>query len=377
MRITHNQAAEMSVQFPNATHFAFNPAIIEVTSTAMPTTPVAVTALVTVAIKGGEYTEQREFTNANGASCIFDIRRYLQLAFARTNFSRLSYGADIFASPLTESVRVSLSVVIDGTTYPLLTNETISALWGAIDARESTGGTMRRKWFVGYPFTLDIFAQQGEAFDVSSDRELAKIVFYPQGTAPTGPDNFRRCLLDVGRVFEPDPTTRSLLVVMPHTLIIKNGVQGIGLAEYIIDIERCAKGVYVRWIDRQGRYCYYLLRDLGAAASVTSAGSWEHNDMTAADRYIDNVNIGTPTRQQLRLRTTRSLGARLVDADTFALLLTLAASPVVDVFDGYDPTGAPLWHRVNIVASNYEESKRHLQDFTLTIEEPAKDSQIL
>lgn len=38
---------------------------------------------------------------------------------------------------------------------------------------------------------------------------------------------------------------------------------------YTLTIDRCTMGVYLRWIDHQGRYCYYLFRDQGTAAAVS------------------------------------------------------------------------------------------------------------
>ena len=64
--------------------------------------------------------------------------------------------------------------------------------------------------------------------------------------------------------------------------------------------------------------------------------------MNVPTAYIDGVNIETSVRQSLSRKKTRSLGAKLVDSETYDFLLTLAQSVVVDVFDGYDANDAPL-----------------------------------
>jgi hypothetical protein len=77
-----------------------------------------------------------------------------------------------------------------------------------------------------------------------------------------------------------------------------------------------------------------------------------------------------------------SLGAKLVDAETYDYLLTLVSSPIVEVLanaEEYvnDSTTTPLWERVSIVAGSYARTGEPLQDFEFTIARRAHNSQML
>jgi hypothetical protein len=77
-----------------------------------------------------------------------------------------------------------------------------------------------------------------------------------------------------------------------------------------------------------------------------------------------------------------SLGAKLVDAETFDFLLTLTHSPVVEVLANAsdyveDPTTTPLWERVSVVGGSYARTGAPLQDFAVSIVRNAQTSQML
>lgn len=360
-----------SVEYPNATHFAFVPAIIKVTGVPAIRNGLGVT--VYAPATGKDYHEDREPYNGSG---YFDIRRYLQMLFCDVEHSRIDYDRTFADSPLMREARVTVSWYRVNLQQALITFS-VSAIWGAISARESSGGIMRRKWFVRYPFTVDVYAKNGTSFDVQIDGKQSDILFYNHEADATGATPYHRYLLNPAKVIDPSMVARSVHIAVPHSLVLKNDVESVGLVAYTLDIDRSTSGVYLRWIDRQGRYCYYLFKEIGRAATVAAVSTWEYNDMAVPTAYVDGVNIESPTRQHLTQKTTRSLGAKLVDSETFDFLLTLVRSVVVDVFDGYNADDAPQWHRVNVIPGSYEKSSKRYQDFIFSIEEPAQSAQML
>lgn len=360
------------MHYPNATHFAFIPAIVRFTLT----TSSNITGFrLIITSNNGEINIKDERAVFNG-QCTFDIQRALQMLFAEAEHSRIGYGEAFTDSPLKATAQVAVYTLAASvmTTY---TTFSIDTIWGAISARESSGGIMRRKWFVRYPFTVDVFAKNGTSFDVLIDGKQSDIIFYNHNEDAEGATPYHRYLLNPARVIDPSTVARSVHIAVPHSLVLKNDEEVVGMVGYTLDIDRSANGVYLRWIDQQGRYCYYLFKEIGSASTVSASSTWERNDMNVPTAYIDGMNIETSVRQSLSRKKTRSLGAKLVDSETYDFLLTLAQSVVVDIFDGYDANDAPLWHRVNIVAGSYEKTTKHYQDFIFSIEEPAQSAQTL
>lgn len=362
---------ETVVKYPNATHFAFVPAIFKITK--IPTEYDRLEMILTDRQTQNSYNEEREPLNG---TAYFDIQRYLQLLFSDVVHEVLDYSKDFIDSPLKKAASVTIYWYRNGNQYYLGTFG-IDAIWGAISARESSGGIMRRKWFVRYPFTVDVFAKNGTSFDVQVDGKWSDIMFYNHNEDATGATPYHRYLLNPAKVIDTSTVARTVHIAVPHSLILKNDEEAVGLVAYTLDIDRSTNGVYLRWIDRQGRYCYYLFKEIGGTTKVSAALTWECRDTDVPAAYENNVNIETSTRQYLKQASTRSLGAKLVDSETYDFLLTLVRSVVVDVFDGYNGDDAPQWHRVNIVPGSYERTTKHLQDFIFSIEEPAQNAQTM
>ena len=80
-------------------------------------------------------------------------------------------------------------------------------------------------------------------------------------------------------MIDPSTVARSVHIAVPHSLVLKNDEEAVGMVGYTLDIDRSANGVYLRWIDQQGRYCYYLFKEIGSASTVSTSSTWERNDM--------------------------------------------------------------------------------------------------
>lgn len=65
---------------------------------------------------------------------------------------------------------------------------------------------MRRKWFVRYPFTVDVFAKNGTSFDVLIDGKQSDIMFYNHNEDAEGATPYHRYLLNPARVIDPRPS---------------------------------------------------------------------------------------------------------------------------------------------------------------------------
>lgn len=371
-----------TLRIPNATHYAFNPALVRVAASGL-----AVSATINVTAYDSDanertFVETRDLFNGEAT---FNIARFLQIIF--DGKERIFAPHNIDTLVVSDNVtHVSAYVVIsnsDGTITPTPTFK-IDAIWGALTRGESSGGVMRRTWFVNFPFSIDFTSKYGDAVDVTVDGQPSHgVSFWDHNEEDTGDwaTPYLHAMIDVSQFIDPQTVNKSVHIAFPHGIVCKNDEEHIGLTAYTLTIDRTPadsdKHIYLRWIDNQGRVCYYLFKRVGSTTAVTGS-SWEHDNGNVPVAYDGGTAIETNTRQTFAAQKSLTIGAKLVDEEMFAFLLTCAKSPIVDVFDGYSETdGAPLWHRVNVVAANYAQTTKAHQDFTMTINEPAQTLQSL
>ena len=380
MRHTRNPHLEFGCQFPNSVHFSNVPAIIRaVFASTAPFIPDVVTIQLSDP-DGRTYTEYRSVHNRE---VVFDIRRFIQTAFVELDLDKVNYSGGMWTTnPNFRKITATVS-------YANASNETVvvasfntDAVFGNIERGESTGGNMRRVWFVNYPFTLDWYAKGGDVFNIVVDGEDRPGVNFPAegiGTPETA-SGYARVLLNVGELVDPLTIDRKVRLVQPFGYVSENDVESSGIAAYELDIDRTPKDaekrVYLRWIDNQGRFCYYLFKDLGTSDTVSGA-SYVSADVINPVIYEEGMNRGTEVRQSFARTKTRNLGAKAVGAELFDFLLTLISSPFVDVFDGHDENDVPQWHTVNVSPGTVSKTTKTLQDFKVAIVEPVQITQSL
>ena len=356
------------IRYPNPTQFAFSPAIIEIER--QDGNDDLFTAEVTLAIGGDTYTEKRI---SNKGHAVFDIMSYIQMLLAEVDYSVLDYGVKFQNSPLVRDVSVTVTATgLPGAGTQLTFDMT--CVWGCMDAGEVFGGEYRRTWWPGYPFTFDVASQPLNYFDVSYDDNPVQAVAFE---VPAGDDRMHHYIVNPAEVFSIEGVNRDIYVAIPNALHIKDDIEGVGVTSYRLTLDRCGSGVYLRWIDRQGRYEYYLFKQMGEGCAVTVADSFFRNDMLVPAQFVDGVNRSIRLRQIFERKDTLQLVAPLVDGHTFGFLLSLGQSPVVDMFVGYDSAGVPMWKRVAVTAREVTRTNAHLQDFTVSIQLPEKNMQVL
>jgi hypothetical protein len=160
--------------------------------------------------------------------------------------------------------------------------------------------------------------------------------------------------------------------------VLEDDKEYIGLTAYTLDLDRSeasSKNVYLRWVDSQGRYIYYLFKKNGDTYEYV-AEEWMQKQIGVPTTYNNGLNIGG-VRQSFTQGIAMTLGVRLADEHTLDYLMTLLGSPIVDMFAGYDDNEHPLWQRVNVVPSKFERTTKPLQDFNVQIVVPSLNLQSL
>ena len=380
MRHTQNTQSGFRCEYPNSVHFSNVPAIVRaVFASTAPFIPDVMTIQLADP-DGRTYTEYRSVHNRE---VVFDIRRFIQTAFVELDLDKVNYSGGMWTpNPNFRKITATVSYANSNNETIVVAAFNVDAVFGNIERGESTGGNMRRVWFINYPFTLDFYAKGGDTFDVNVDGENRPGVVFPAegiGT-PTSASGYTRVLLNVGELVDPLTIARNVRLVQPFGYVSENDVESSGVAAFDLDIDRTPKDaekrVYLRWIDNQGRFCYWLFKDLGTTDTVAGS-SYVSADIINPVIYNDAMNRGTEVRQSFARTKTRNLGAKSVGPELFDFLLTLISSPFVDMFDGYDENDVPQWHAVNVSPGTVTKTTKTLQEFKVAIVEPTQITQSL
>lgn len=361
------------IEYPNKLAYAGMPAIVRVSNLDASYIGVSIT------IKVGEeyYTEVRM---PYEGEAVFDLSRYMQLAFIDKDI-RPTYDDDgeppVRFSNASQLISVTVSLTEEGqsSTSSVLSFDT-EALLGHISYGQSNGQISRRKWFYYFPQTLDFYVQYDSSMWIILSQEDEELyIFDPPYKEHTTPYqgylqlNGLRTYNDVEWA-----SLRELKIIGEKTpyLVGDNLIEGQNTI-CLMSIDLCKSGVYLRWLNHLGQWCYYLFRATGRNYTTKEEQSWQ-------DGILSNDN--EVKHQQLSQRECISLGAKLVDADTFDYLLSITYSPIVEVLANAseyveDFTITPIWERVSIVAGSYARTSATLQDFIVSIARNARKSQML
>lgn len=358
-----------SIEYPNELAYAGMPAIVRVSQ--LYTTYVG----VGITIKVGEnyYTETR--TPYNG-EVVFDISRYMQTAFIGRNLSP-RYGNFRDKQGMVSNTQADVSVVISLTdTAGAIDNALsfdVNALVGYMPIGRVNGGVRNRRWFVNFPQTFDFYGE--EHIDIWLDDTSVTI------------ERLGEAIQQVSVELSPywgaaTEGAQSALLEATEAVYLNGDVLNRGeQSAYRLTIDRCTKGVYLRWLDNFGQWCYYLFRTTGRNYATKEVQSWQDGILRNDLQPENDVYVGHSS-QQLSQQESISLGAKLVDAETFDFLLTLTNSPIVEVLTNASEYQAnnyttPLWERVSVVGGSYARTSAPLQDFAVSIVRNAQTSQML
>lgn len=357
------------IEYPNELAYAGMPAIVRVSQLDTAYIGVGIT------IKVGEnyYTETR--TPYNG-EVVFDISRYMQTAFIGRNLSpRYGNIAEEQGSVSNTQYRVSVVVSLTDTAGAIenALSFDVNALVGYMPIGRANGGVRNRRWFVNYPQTFDFYGD--EHISVSLDNTSVAI------------ERLGEAIQQISVELSPywgnatEGAQSAVLTATDAVYLNGDALNRGAQSAYRLTIDRCTSGVYLRWLDNFGQWCYYLFRTTGRNYATKEVLSWQDGELRNELQPENDVYTGH-SAQQLSQQESISLGAKLVDAETFDLLLTLTNSPIVEVLTNateYQANNSttPLWERVSVAGGSYARTGAPLQDFAVSIVRNAQTSQML
>lgn len=258
-----------------------------------------------------------------GGELFFDIAYYMQVMFDQSIIGRVDYDSAVSGSGMADDYIVSLEFYNGSVKTGSMSFEVLGVWASNMPSDEQI---LTR--FVGYPFTVSLF-----------------VPF--MGTVSIGDDSYAA-------------PSKACNVVIPDSSDDVE-VTADGQSVKVVADNGCS-GVYLRWVDSCGRYCYWLFKKGNITSKIANTGEFKRK------------NTGTDMGGRRTAKTVTpsvEVCAPLVDADTFMFLLGCAASPVVDM---YDDGG---WLSVEVEAGDIVRERETLQDFIMKIVLPESNLQKL
>lgn len=358
------------VEYPESLAYAGNPLIVKVRKSTDGTKDIA-GASITINVGDEYYVEEREcYKN----EAIFDISRYALMAFIDKKLEYEAGGCKVKISDLSQTVKVAVSLTYsDGTTTNALTTD-IEALYGYITPSQVNGGNRKRKWFVNFPMTLDFYGEEGVSIYVNTYEGDDYF------DVPTINGTSQLCA-DISRYQLPDGATIAFVRSEGNSVYLEGKNIRRYDNEYKLDIDRSTSGIYLRWLNHLGQWCYYLFQVRGRNYTTKETKSWQDGilrDALTPENYV-YLQSGQ-MKPQYSQQESISLGAKLVDEEIYDFLLTITNSPLVDVLinaESYRNGDMPKWERVSVVPGSYARTNAHLQDFAVSINRNQQTTQML
>ena len=357
-------------KYPDAVGFAFNPCMIVASSDDG-------VKLMRVRLSDGE-REVEELRDGFGDYCYADVREYVQDFFDTNELGELDYSETVEKTKTGRSLDVTVDVEKGDETSVTLSFTTFY-VWGALKAggQERYNDYRVKTWFKGYPFTVGVYADGAGTVLLSRDGAPTEVVSLDE----QGVWNVRVDDEEAKRFIIVSDVSGALVeATFDNSFDLTFSMTGGGVVSEKVKInivDGNYEGVYLRWIDRHGFYCYYLFKQGNESRKVSADGEFLRNNLLAYDMTYGYV--GGNGRQQMKSREdTIPVCAPLVDEETFESLFDLTTSPVVDRYMGDDEQGRPRWMAVNIQAGTYvKDEKAKLQDFVCNVIMPEMSVQRL
>ena len=333
MRIVDN--GTIKVSYPDYV-FCFNPCVFAVES---PDGSFDI-AEVDVDVSSGGVRKSGNW-RAYKHKAYIDLRAYFQLFFDENTLTSSDEAA---ATCKKVSIHMQVSNVPfedDGESGPSeivhVYTDTL-VYWGALRPYEQFDPykTRKVKMWGGYPLTIDVTPQKN---GVTAD---TMIIEYGEAVQPISlEDDFR-----MRRVVATDKMTN---ISVDTAKVVK-----------VIHEECTPDGVYLRWLDRYGRLCYYLFAEGQKRDKVSNYGDVLRDNITDVVR-----------RMGYEREASMQLCAPLADAETIDGIDDIISSPVVDMYDN------GVWQPVIVSAGTYTRTDDVLQDFVFEITLQDYDTQRL
>lgn len=301
---------------------------------------------------------------------------------------------------------VSLEFDIEAPDGTVLSTQTLWGIYGAMDALDERFGSQRRRIWVNYPQTLQVWEDSSEEMLITGDYINGD--FYPSLSLLDGTPMVEMDLqLHLGELGGQDlrAALKSGKTANVYASCAFGGIdtleeQDLYSLALVPDLTPLGAGTYLRWLHRDGTFGYWCFRNGALNADVGQHSAFRRH-ISGNPAEPQNGIYRNGAKQDFRATRRLSLGAKCETLDEFEYLCGLASSPVVErmvivpveemlvsgddlaLLDGDSlqlmvARGDIRWQRVNVVPGSYARSVRRntpsLQDFEIVIELPERNT---
>lgn len=366
---TH-EIGNLIIEYPDEIAFCFNHIIVNLHGNGVSTLGITEVRMEISSDGDTTYTESRAPFKQN---VFFDAASYVQASFDYVNEHRVDYQQ---AGATNSRLGMSFSFLVQLYNGEIL-KEAFSfetfVLWGAMRVGERYNGDRTLTWFKNYPFSVGLYSASSGTVQVTADDGI------PTEIALSGQGVWNLMLKGIqahDRVTFHLPGSETAASIFDNTFDYT--FQGLFNTATTITckVNDCDKGVYVRWINRHGMYCYWLFQAGDESRQVENDGEFIRNNMQDYS-YTNGYHGGTGRKQRKTEDDTLQICAPLVDSSTYDFLFELTTSPVVDLYAGKDANGVDRWKGINVSVEKFIKTKSSLQDFVCTLILPELNLQSL
>ena len=339
---------DTGIQYPDIVSFCFNPTVINISS------PSWKHIIMSISCGGSTITEKRETFNGN---CFFDASFYMQTMFDKSDFSVNYSSSGAKDSNMGKLFTISLEFVGDDNSDYF--EFTTFSIWGAMQIGERYNGDRELTWFKNFPFTVGLYTAAGATLSYQRNNgQVGSTVISGRGTwnviLPQGLSESDLTIVLPGNTSNPSVFDQTFDYTFQGLANTATNIK--------IKVDDSENGVYLRWVNRHGMYCYWLFVKGDRNNQVSQDGEFVRNNMQDYN-YVNGYHGGTGRRQKKQDTCSVAVCAPLVDSSTYDFLYELALSPVIDMY----VQNANNWVGVNVSVDSFIKTSKSLQDFTASI----------
>jgi len=369
MRITNdeNKLEGYVIRYPEEISFCFNPEMIEVTSS-KGDFEMTVEFSTADGFTATKYADKRD--SFNGKSSL-NISSYTRLFFNRKNLGEVSR----FSSTGSElNVAVKLKLKSPDAEQSVFNFKSF-CIWGAVNIGETFNPNRTLTWFRNFPTSISAYVPVGT--------KICKRVDNGSYSEPQNSEDYKVGIINMDLSYLFSYAKRYAVLRLDYSSKVF-GVFDVSF-DYTfqllsdntslirLNIDDSTEGTFLRWIDRQGFYQYYLFQDGDVSIKTKDQGATIQEDIFAFNRYYN----GIARAQGKTTEQSNSLCAPLVDSQTYNLLTGILSSPIVDMFYGYDKDNKPVFIPVSVNGGTKKVSGDAYKDFEIEIGLPETITQQL